>query len=107
VHDTGLAQVVRRLHWGAPSVRISDDGCNFLAAAHSIFLGGFRTTAPVLVASSEMGRHPKPVTKAAVPSASADCPALTGEPEEADITSPIFFGAEIRSLDCGPSRSVT
>ena len=26
------------------------------------FLGGFRTTAPVLVASSEMGRHPKPVT---------------------------------------------
>src|SRR5271154_1091391 len=29
------------------------------------FLGGFRTTAPVLVASSEMGRHPKPVTKPA------------------------------------------
>src|SRR5271163_4164410 len=29
------------------------------------FLGGFRTTAPVLVASSEMGRHPKPVTKGA------------------------------------------
>src|SRR6266568_369308 len=28
------------------------------------FLGGFRTTAPVLVASSEMGRHPKPVTDA-------------------------------------------
>src|SRR5271168_2866423 len=26
------------------------------------FLGGFRTTAPALVASSEMGRHPKPVT---------------------------------------------
>src|SRR6202049_4242356 len=26
------------------------------------FFGGFRTTAPVLVASSEMGRHPKPVT---------------------------------------------
>jgi hypothetical protein len=31
--DTGLAQVVRGLHWGAPSVHISDDGCNFLAAA--------------------------------------------------------------------------
>src|ERR1700693_673528 len=29
------------------------------------FFGGFRTTAPVLVASSEMGRHPKPVTKTA------------------------------------------
>jgi hypothetical protein len=29
------------------------------------FFGGFRTTAPVLVASSETGRHPKPVTKPA------------------------------------------
>src|SRR5271154_3016720 len=32
------------------------------------FLGGFRTTAPVLVASSEMGHHPKPVTGAVIPS---------------------------------------
>jgi hypothetical protein len=31
------------------------------------FFGGFRTTAPVLVASSEMGRHPKPVTKPVAP----------------------------------------
>src|SRR5262249_3781079 len=30
------------------------------------FLGGFRTTAPVLVASSEMGRHPKPITQAVI-----------------------------------------
>jgi hypothetical protein len=53
-----------------------------------------------------MGRHPKPVTKAAVPSASADCPALTGEPEEADITSPIFFWSRnpqlgLRTLEIG------
>src|SRR5271155_4255747 len=49
------------------------------------FLGGFRTTAPVLVASSEMGRHPKPVTNSdpvfsAHISPSAECGRREGVP---------------------------
>src|SRR5450755_2372666 len=32
-NNTGLVQVVRLLHWGPPSGHISDDVCNFLAAA--------------------------------------------------------------------------
>jgi hypothetical protein len=32
-YNARLAQVVRRLDWGAPSVHIDDDGCNFLATA--------------------------------------------------------------------------
>jgi hypothetical protein len=45
------------------------------------FFGGFRTTAPVLVASSEMGRHPKPVTK-------ADANFVTAAAELASIADP-------------------
>jgi hypothetical protein len=50
--------------WGAPSVHISNDGYNILAAAppHSISFGGLRTPAPVCAAPPSCGRHPQTFT---------------------------------------------